>query len=127
MPGGSHPTARCSTIRISSTTWTERWIDFDLGGHQITAHLISDESAPGLTNPVDGDDVPVRHFGLVLGMVRWRELAEQLRAGGAHFLLEPRVRFEGQVGEQATLFVADGCGNALEFKAFADPSRLFQG
>ncbi len=101
------------------------WIDFDFGGHQITTHLVeSDEPGPA-TNTVDGDQVPTRHFGLVLSMERWRTLADELEAAGVTFRLEPRIRFEGQPGEQATMFVEDGCGNALEFKAFADPTRLF--
>ena len=104
-----------------------RWIDFDLGGHQVTVHLADDAPEPGpvATNPVDGDDVPVRHFGLVLDVESWRALAERLAAAGAHFLIEPHVRFAGEVGEQHTLFVEDGNGNALEFKAFADRDRMF--
>jgi extradiol dioxygenase family protein len=100
-----------------------RWIDFDFFGHQITAHLAERSSAP--TNEVDGDDVPVRHFGAILEWSAWHELAEHLRSSGAAFLIEPRIRFEGQVGEQATFFVRDPAGNALEFKSFKDPSRVF--
>lgn len=102
----------------------ERWIDFDFFGHQLSAHVAAEDALA--TNEVDGDDVPVRHFGLVLSMERWRTLAERLRAAGVEFLIEPRIRFAGEVGEQATLFVRDPSGNALEFKAFADPRRLFQ-
>ena len=102
----------------------ERWIDFDFFGHQLSAHVASDETLA--TNEVDGDAVPVRHFGVVLSMERWEELVERLRTAGTDFLLEPKVRFRGEIGEQATLFVRDPSGNALEFKAFADPSRLFQ-
>ena len=102
----------------------ERWIDFDFFGHQLSAH-VADEDALA-TNVVDGDDVPVRHFGVLLSMERWRTLAERLRAAGVRFLIEPKIRFVGEVGEQATLFVRDPSGNALEFKAFADPRRLFQ-
>jgi hypothetical protein len=102
----------------------ERWIDFDFFGHQLSAHVAPEDALP--TNEVDGDDVPVRHFGVVLSMERWRALAAKLRGAGVEFLIEPRVRFEGQVGEQATLFVRDPSGNALEFKAFADPGRLFR-
>jgi extradiol dioxygenase family protein len=101
----------------------ERWIDFDFFGHQLSAHVADADALA--TNAVDGDDVPVRHFGVVLSMERWRALAERLRAAGAEFLIEPRIRFEGEIGEQATLFVRDPSGNALEFKAFADPARLF--
>lgn len=103
----------------------ERWIDFDFFGHQLSAH-VADPGALA-TNEVDGDDVPVRHFGVVLSMQRWRELVERLRAAEIEFLIQPRIRFAGEVGEQATLFLRDPSGNALEFKAFADPQRLFQG
>jgi extradiol dioxygenase family protein len=101
-----------------------RWIDFDLRGHQIVAHLV-DAAHAKPTNPVDGDAVPVPHFGLVLAWDDWHALAERLRAAEVAFVIEPRVRFEGQVGEQATLFLLDPSGNALEFKAFKDPSQLF--
>lgn len=103
----------------------EHWVDFDLHGHQIVAHL-----APGIvrdraTNPVDGDDVPVPHFGLVLQMEQWRALAARLQQAGTKFVIEPTVRFKGQPGEQATMFLLDPSGNALEFKAMADPAKLF--
>lgn len=103
----------------------EHWVDFDLHGHQIVAHL-----APGIvrdraTNPVDGDDVPVPHFGLVLQMEQWRALAARLQDAGTEFVVEPTVRFKGQPGEQATMFLLDPSGNALEFKAMADPAKLF--
>ena len=104
---------------------SEAWVDFDLHGHQIVAHLAPEACAPIASNAVDGDAVPVRHFGLVLGMAAWKALADRLRAAGVSFLIEPHVRFEGQVGEQATMFFRDPSGNALEMKAFADPSRLF--
>lgn len=104
---------------------SEAWIDFDLYGHQIVAHLAPDECGHRSTSAVDGDDVPVRHFGVVLGMAQWEAMAETLRAAGTRFVIEPHVRFKGQVGEQATMFFLDPSGNALEFKAFADPSRLF--
>ena len=103
---------------------SDRWIDFDFFGHQISAHLAEGDALA--TNEVDGDDVPVRHFGVVLPMAGWRALAERLRAAGAEFLIEPRVRFQGQIGEQATFFLQDPSGNALEFKAFADARRLFE-
>lgn len=102
----------------------ERWIDFDFFGHQLSAHVAEEESRA--TNEVDGDDIPVRHFGVVLSMEAWRALAERLRLAGTEFLVEPRIRFAGEVGEQATFFVRDPSGNALEFKAFSDPRRLFQ-
>ncbi len=104
---------------------SDEWIDFDLFGHQVVAHLAPSECGHRSTNAVDGDDVPVRHFGVVLGMAQWEEMAAKLRAAGTTFVIEPHVRFKGQVGEQATMFFLDPSGNALEFKAFADPSRLF--
>jgi uncharacterized protein len=104
---------------------SDAWIDFDFHGHQIVAHLAPGECARAATNAVDGDAVPVRHFGLVLAMEAWTALAEQLRAAGVAFLVAPHVRFRGEVGEQATMFFLDPSGNAIEMKAFADPSRLF--
>jgi extradiol dioxygenase family protein len=104
---------------------SERWVDFDFFGHQLVAHLVADARAADPTNPVDGDQVPVPHFGAVLPWDDWHRLAERLRAAGVRFRVEPRVRFRGQVGEQATLFLLDPSGNALELKAFRDPARLF--
>lgn len=101
------------------------WIDFDLFGHQIVAHLSDKVEDPAPTNAVDGHDVPVPHFGVVLDMDQWKALADKLRAAGVEFVIEPYVRFEGQPGEQATMFFRDPSGNALEFKAFADRSKLF--
>jgi len=101
------------------------WVDFDLYGHQIVAHLAPDLVRRRSTNPVDGEDVPVPHFGLVLAMDRWRELAGRLEAAGTDFVIAPTVRFQGQPGEQATMFLLDPAGNALEFKAMADPDKLF--
>lgn len=98
-----------------------QWVDFDFFGHQLVCHVAGD--APGRarsTNPVDGHDVPVPHFGAVLGMDAWHDLAERLRAAGVEFIIEPHVRFEGQPGEQATMFLLDPSGNAIEFKAFHD-------
>ena len=103
---------------------SDHWIDFDFHGHQIVAHL-SDEAGDRAANAVDGHDVPVPHFGLVLGMDEWRELADRLEKAGTEFVIEPTIRFEGQPGEQATMFLRDPAGNALEFKAMADPSHLF--
>jgi extradiol dioxygenase family protein len=102
----------------------ERWVDFDFFGHQISAHLAAPEDIP--TSEVDGDRVPVRHFGVVLTPERWEGLAERLRKAGVPFLIEPRVRFAGQAGEQSTFFVRDPSGNVLEFKAFAERERLFR-
>lgn len=103
----------------------EKWIDFDFFGHQISAHLRPDELAPPKTNEVDGDAVPVRHFGAVLPWDEWRRLAEKLKQAATPFLIEPHIRFAGEIGEQATLFLTDPSGNVLEFKSFKDPSRLF--
>jgi extradiol dioxygenase family protein len=107
----------------------EHWIDFDLFGHQIVAHLRPD-AAPrnkaGLdSNPVDGHQVPVPHFGVVLTQEQWKQLAEHVRAAGVPFIIEPYTRFEGQTGEQSTMFFLDPAGNALEFKTFADLGQLF--
>ncbi len=104
---------------------SDAWVDFDLHGHQIVAHLAPSECTPAATSRVDGDAVPVRHFGLVLPMDAWRALAARLREAGVAFLVEPHVRFAGEIGEQATMFFRDPSGNALEMKAFADPARLF--
>jgi len=101
------------------------WVDFDLHGHQIVAHLAPDQVARRSTNEVDGEDVPVPHFGLVLPMHEWKRLAERLQGAGVEFVIEPTIRFEGQPGEQATMFLLDPAGNALEFKAMADPANLF--
>lgn len=103
----------------------ERWVDFDFHGHQIVAHLAPDGGARQASNPVDGEDVPVPHFGLVLAMDQWRALAERLRSAGTPFIIPPTVRFAGEAGEQATMFLRDPAGNALEFKAMADPDKLF--
>lgn len=133
----------CGVGRESDT-----WIDFDFFGHQVTAHLSPAATPPTAsgaavpdptwergplvrlpgetaTNPVDGKQVPVRHFGVILDWQAWHALAERLRRAGVDFLIEPYVRFRGQVGEQATLFVLDPSRNGLEFKAFKDESRLF--
>lgn len=104
---------------------SDTWVDFDFYGHQIVAHLAPEEAGHRTTGQVDGDDVPVRHFGVVLSIDEWRSLADRLRRAGTRFVIEPHVRFAGQVGEQATMFLLDPCGNALEFKAFADPAQLF--
>ncbi|MCA3739643.1 MAG: VOC family protein [Phenylobacterium sp.] len=100
------------------------WVDFDFHGHQIVAHLAPSPEDVA-TNPVDGEDVPVRHFGVILDLASWRALADRLEAAGVDFIIPPQVRFQGQPGEQATLFFLDPSGNALEFKAFADDARVF--
>jgi len=102
------------------------WVDFDLFGHQFVAHLDTSGSAVRRTsNPVDGDDVPVPHFGVLLEPVVWQALADRLVDAGVEFVIEPHTRFAGQVGEQSTMFLLDPSGNALEFKAFADDSQVF--
>jgi extradiol dioxygenase family protein len=101
------------------------WIDFDLYGHQIVAHLKPGHTPALHHNAVDSHAVPVPHFGVVLTMADWQALAAKLQAAGIQFIIEPYVRFQGQVGEQATMFFLDPSGNALEFKAFADISQLF--
>ena len=110
----------CSVGRESG-----RWIDFNFFGHQLSAHVSPDELSPTRTNPVDGDDVPVRHFGIVLGWDDWHALADRLRKKNVTFLIGPTLRFKGRVGEQATLFILDPSGNALEFKSFKDDRQLF--
>jgi uncharacterized protein len=109
----------CPTGRES-----KEWIDFDLYGHQIVAHLAPAESAAA-TNKVDGEDVPVRHFGVILDWAQWEKLAERLK-GKVKFVIEPGIRFKGQVGEQATMFFKDPSGNALEFKAFRENTQIFR-
>ncbi|AMO70719.1 VOC family protein [Sphingorhabdus sp. M41] len=101
------------------------WIDFSLYGHQIVTHLDKNFAARPLVNPVDGEQVPVPHFGVVLTMSEWQALADRLSAAAIHFVIPPTIRFKGQVGEQATMFFHDPSGNALEFKAFASDDQLF--
>lgn len=103
----------------------EKWIDFDFHGHQISAHVKPEECEGARTNDVDGDNVPVRHFGAVLPWKQWERLAETFRQAGVEFLIGPRVRFEGEPGEQGTFFVLDPSGNGLEFKSFKNPEQLF--
>jgi uncharacterized protein len=103
---------------------SDTWVDWNLHGHQFVTHLAPGHSA-GVSNPVDGHDVPVPHFGLILAVPEFHKLADRLRAAGTAFVIEPYVRFEGQTGEQWTMFLLDPAGNALEFKAFADDSQVF--
>lgn len=105
---------------------SDRWIDFDLFGHQIVAHLDPAATPVAVENAVDGHAVPVPHFGVVLTMADWRALATRVAAAGVAFGMAPHVRFAGQAGEQATMFFCDPSGNALEFKAFADDVMLFE-
>ncbi|MEW4467701.1 VOC family protein [Parasphingorhabdus sp. JC815] len=101
------------------------WIDFNLFGHQIVAHLDKHMKPLAMANPVDGKNVPVPHFGVVLTMRQWEALATRLKHAGTDFLINPTIRFRGQAGEQATMFFLDPSGNALEFKAFVDDRQLF--
>jgi len=110
----------CDTGRSS-----DEWIDFNFWGHQVVAHLSPDEAGKSGSNDVDGHQVPVKHFGVVLEWDEWHALAEKLKETGIDFVIEPYVRFKGEPGEQATMFFLDPSGNALEFKAFKDQSRLF--
>ena len=104
---------------------SQEWVDFNFYGHQIVAHLAPEEAGHRATSAVDGDNVPARHFGVILSMTDWRKLAEKLSQAAVKFIIEPHVRFKGQPGEQATMFFLDPSGNALEFKAFEDMSRVF--
>lgn len=104
---------------------SDEWIDFDFHGHQIVAHLAPGQAGDRASNHVDGHGVPVPHFGLVLTMPDWEALAARLRDAACEFVIAPTIRFKGQPGEQATMFLRDPSGNALEFKAFADPANLF--
>lgn len=104
---------------------SDRWVDFNLYGHQIVAHLAPDSAGIKAANKVDADNVPVPHFGIILSVEEWHALADKLTAKGTKFIIEPKTRFKGEVGEQSTMFLLDPSGNALEFKAFADPSLIF--
>lgn len=115
----------CNVIGCTTGRTSDHWIDFNMYGHQVVAHLKPEETHAALTNHVDGDAVPVRHFGVILEMDEWDELAARLRTRGVKFLIEPHTRFKGEAGEQATMFFLDPSGNALEFKAFADQSMIF--
>ncbi|MFM0290542.1 VOC family protein [Paraburkholderia megapolitana] len=101
------------------------WVDFDFYGHQIVAHLSPEEAGHRTTNAVDGHAVPVRHFGVVLSVPQWQTLADKLQAANTAFVIEPHIRFKGEVGEQATMFFLDPSGNAVEIKAFANMASLF--
>jgi extradiol dioxygenase family protein len=103
----------------------DHWVDFDFHGHQIVAHLAPESAPKRASNDVDGEDVPVPHFGLVLPMAAWKALAARLEQAGTNFVIPPTVRFEGEPGEQATMFLLDPAGNALEFKAMANSANLF--
>ena len=118
----------CQHVGCREGRSAERWIDFDFYGHQISAHLV-DEMDSAVTNAVDGDAVPTRHFGCILPWNAWHALAERMKSavasGETRFIIEPKIRFVGEPGEQATMFVTDPSGNALEFKSFRDDKQVF--
>ena len=104
---------------------SDEWVDFDFFGHQIVAHLSPNEASNKEHNDVDGENVPVRHFGAILSMTEWNKLAARLQERNVSFIIEPGIRFQGLPGEQATFFFRDPSGNALEFKAFQDDGQVF--
>ncbi|MCB0464311.1 MAG: glyoxalase [Aequorivita sp.] len=113
-------------LELSEGRSSEHWVDFDFFGHQLVIHLKEKNSEEkNNTNPVDGKNVPIPHFGVVLDMNTFKSFSEKLIQKNITFIIEPYIRFEGQVGEQATMFFKDPAGNALEFKAFADMTQLF--
>ena len=110
----------CNTGRSS-----DKWIDFDFWGHQVVAHLSPEDAGKSATNDVDGHEVPAKHFGVILEWDEFDKLAQRLKDHAQKFVIEPYIRFKGKPGEQATMFLLDPSGNALEFKAFRDESRIF--
>ena len=115
----------CDLLGCTTGRTDERWIDFNFFGHQVTAHLTTANAEDALTNSVDGKQVPSMHFGVILEWDQWHKMVERLRSAEIDFLIEPNIRFEGEIGEQATLFFKDPSGNALEFKSFKDRSQIF--
>ena len=105
---------------------SEHWIDFNLFGHQVVAHLNPDELSKTKTSNVDEKQVPVRHFGIILEWEKWQQFSIELKEKGVEFIIEPYIRFKGEIGEQATMFFLDPSGNALEFKSFKDPKMIFR-
>ena len=103
----------------------KRWVDFDFYGHQLSAHLRPEELKNTKKNSVDGKDVPVSHFGVILEWETWHQLSSKLKENDIDFIIDPYIRFKGEVGEQATMFFLDPSGNALEFKSFKDSSQVF--
>ena len=103
---------------------SDKWIDFDIFGHQVVAHLVDSNDHPS-TNSVDGDDVPASHFGVILTIDQWNQLRDHLSNFNIEFIIKPKIRFKGEPGEQATMFFLDPSGNALEFKAFKDDKQIF--
>lgn len=104
---------------------SDHWIDWDFWGHQLVTHLDQNMTTGKVYNPVDGKQVPVPHFGVVLRWQDWQFLADRLKTNNSQFIIEPGIRFQGKVGEQATMFLLDYSGNALEFKSFKNPDQLF--
>ena len=113
------------TLGFEEGRSSDHWVDYNFFGHQLVIHYKPKEEAEIYTNPVDGKDVPVPHFGVVLDWEQFWEFADVLKAAAIEFIIPPYIRFEGEVGEQATLFFKDPCGNALEFKSFKDMTQLF--
>lgn len=105
---------------------SDRWIDFNFFGHQLTAHQVPDSDVATATNDVDGNAVPVRHFGIILEWQDWQALADKLKAIQVEFIIKPTIRFKGKTGEQATMFIKDPCGNVLEFKSFRNDENIFK-
>ena len=114
-----------NTLGCSIGRFDQRWVDYDFFGHQLTTHLVENMPVGDPANDVDGKAVPVRHFGVILDWDRWHQLRDELLDRQVDFLIEPSIRFAGEVGEQATLFVTDPSGNVLEFKSFRDLNNLF--
>ncbi len=128
IPVNDIPTNRkfyTDVLGCSEGRSSDHWVDFDFFGHQLVIHFKESEEKPLHTNPVDGKDVPVPHFGVVLSMEHFEELADRLKKMHINFIIEPYIRFKGEVGEQATMFFKDPAGNALEFKAFKNLDQLF--
>ena len=114
-----------TTLGCAPGRRASQWIDWNLGGHQVVTHVVPGWTGVAGTNPVDGNDVPVPHFGLLLEPSVFHDLAARLRAAAVRFVIEPQIRFAGEAGEQHTMFFLDPSGNALEFKAFADDAQVF--
>ena len=129
IPVDNLPLARAfynEVLELSEGRSSDHWVDFNFFGHQLVIHYKPKESNESIhTNAVDGKDVPVPHFGILLEWNQWETLAEMLKQKNVDFVIEPYIRFKGEVGEQATMFFYDPCGNALEFKSFKDPSQIF--
>lgn len=129
IPVDDLPKARAfyhSTLELSEGRSSDHWVDFDFYGHQLVIHYKpKNESEQLQTNPVDGKEVPVPHFGIILQWDQWTDLAEKLTQKKIQFVIEPYIRFKGETGEQATMFFLDPCGNALEFKSFKDMTQIF--